>query len=117
MTAIVDDNTGKSSTEEEVLQDIREMLAGGSDTSANTLTYTLYFLATSPNLCFMKKLVEEIDSKFNEDDVESVRSMIFLEHVLFEAMRLIPAGPLIFRKAVQDDKLGEYFVPKDVRRL
>lgn len=56
-----------------------------------------------------------MDSEFQEDDVKSVNSMKYLEGVLNEAMRLIPAGPLIFRKAIEDDSFGGYSIPKDVK--
>jgi len=111
LSEIEDDETGRKFREEEVLQDIREMLAGGSDTSANTLTYAIYFLCKNPEC--MEKLVQEVDAIFDEQNLDSIKEMKYLENVLNETMRMIPAGPLIFRKAIRADILQGYQIPKD----
>jgi len=99
-----------------LLQDIREMLAGGSDTSANTLAYTLYFIASNPSV--ERRVHAEIDEKFIEEDCKaSVERMPYLTNVVKESLRLLPPGSLILRKAGQDDYFGKYFIPKDTNVL
>src|SRR5689334_5558391 len=90
------------------------MLAGGSDTSANTLTYALYFLCHNEQA--MKKLIHEVDTQFDKNDLECIKNMPHLENVLNEAMRMIPAGPLIFRKAIEQDILEGFEIPQGVSR-
>jgi len=112
LSNVVDDETGQKVNKTGVLQDIREMLAGGSDTSANTLTYAFYFLCSNPEK--MEKLQQEIDLLFDEKNPkDSTENMPYLKNVVNEVNRLIPAGPLIFRKALEDDWFGEFFIPKD----
>jgi cytochrome P450 len=97
-----------------LLQDIREMLAGGSDTSANTLAYTLYFISHHPEV--EKRVFKEIEEKFDESDCKgSVESMPYLSNVVKESLRMLPPGSLILRKSGQDDYFGKYFIPKDVQ--
>lgn len=99
-----------------LLQDIREMLAGGSDTSANTLAYTLYFVSQNKNV--EKRVHAEIDEKFDEKDCKaSVENMPYLTNVVKESLRLLPPGSLILRKAGEDDYFGDYFIPKDTNVL
>jgi cytochrome P450 len=98
--------------DESFLQDIREMLAGGSDTSANTLTYALYYLSLNTNA--LERATKEVDEHFNSDDISSHKHLHFLNNVLKETMRLIPAGPLIFRKTLYDDELDGYKIPSGV---
>jgi len=116
LSEMLEENKGDEQMIHGLLQDIREMLAGGSDTSANTLAYTLYFISKHPNV--EKRVFEEIDAKFNEDDCKnSVENMPFLTNVVKESLRLLPPGSLILRKAGHDDYFGKYFIPKDTNVL
>lgn len=85
LSAMIHDESGRNATEEEVLQDIREMLAGGSDTSANTLTYALYFMSQNPDV--EEKAVKEVLDGFDESRPKSAQDLPYIKAVLSEAMR------------------------------
>jgi len=116
LSEMLEENKGDKQLVNGLLQDIREMLAGGSDTSANTLAYTLYFISKHPHV--EQKVFKEIDEKFVEEDAKtSVENMPYLTCVVKESLRLLPPGSLILRKAGKDDYFGDYFIPKDTNVL
>jgi len=75
----------------------------GFETTANTMSFTLYFLAANPEV--QKKLREEIEQskkKYGAFTYESLKSMTYLENCILEALRLFPPLTEVFRTCTKD---------------
>ncbi|PCH44301.1 cytochrome P450 [Wolfiporia cocos MD-104 SS10] len=70
------------------------ILLAGRDTTAGTLTFALYFLATHPNV--LKRLREEIMIRVGSTrypDFDDMKEMKYLRAFINETLRLFPAVP------------------------
>lgn len=80
--------------DEEVLGIIMSTIGAGADTTAGTLTYTLYFLSRHPEA--RQKLLREIKDCVEAGTLSSmpkwaeVSKMPYLDAVLMESMRILP---------------------------
>jgi len=105
-----------SNSEIQVL--VREMLLGGSDTTANSLAFLLYWIAKKPEV--HKKILQEFDEVLGKDGqitYENQSKLTYLDQVINETARLSPASTIIPRRALEDDKLGPYDVPAGTNLL
>lgn len=80
--------------QDEILGIIMSTIGAGADTTAGTLTYTLYFLSKYP--AARARLLEEIKQNIQDGTLSSipkwqeVSKMPYLDAVLMESMRLLP---------------------------
>ncbi|KAK7723725.1 hypothetical protein SLS64_000054 [Diaporthe eres] len=90
-----------------VLRDqIMAILLAGRDTTAATLSWTIYELAHYPAI--YTKLRNEILSTVGENRAptyEDLKNMTYLTHTLNETLRLYPAVPYNLRAALEDTTL------------
>ncbi|KAF8600093.1 cytochrome P450, partial [Ceratobasidium sp. AG-I] len=89
--------------DETVIKDeIVNILVAGRDTTAATLTFAVYLLATNPEV--MQKLRKEVfehGGSSNYPTSDSFREMKYLRAVINETLRLFPAVPINERTAVK----------------
>ncbi|XP_072941563.1 cytochrome P450 CYP12A2-like [Epargyreus clarus] len=81
-----------------------DMLLAGVDTASNTMTATLYFLATHPEK--QAKLREEITSKQERRP--------YLKACIKESMRIMPVVSGNLRKICKDYNIMGYKIPADI---
>ena len=74
-------------------------LLAGYETTANTLAYSVYLLSTNPEK--EEKLIEEIDrlSGSRQESFQDLKSYVYTEGVVKEALRLFGPIPLTDRQA------------------
>lgn len=86
--------------------------AAGFETTASTLSFTLYELAKHQDV--QKKVHEEIDSYLkthnNQITYESLKELTYLEAVIYEVMRLYPVLSVLAREVID-----EYTFPSGLR--
>jgi len=98
----------KESFSTKFLRDVvLSFVIAGRDTTACTLSWLFYILATNPDI--QAKLCEEVDrclpsSEVTFDSVSSSR-MPYLHGVLYETLRLYPPVPFDFKECQEDDVL------------
>ncbi|EGN99139.1 hypothetical protein SERLA73DRAFT_181957 [Serpula lacrymans var. lacrymans S7.3] len=105
----ITDDAKKRLNNDEMLSQIATFLLAGHDTTANTLTWTLYELSKRPE--DQKKIRDEIvaarkemEARGDEDFVPSdFDSMLFMNAVIKETLRLHPIVPMLFREAASED--------------
>ncbi|EGO24688.1 hypothetical protein SERLADRAFT_356230 [Serpula lacrymans var. lacrymans S7.9] len=105
----ITDDVKKHLSNDEMLSQIATFLLAGHDTTANTLTWTLYELSKRPE--DQKKIRDEIvaarkemEARGDEDFVPSdFDSMLFMNAVIKESLRLHPIIPMLFREAASED--------------
>lgn len=92
------------------------MMVGGTDTTSVTLTWALCLLLNNPHT--LKMAQEEIDNHVGrerpvkESDLES---LVYIDAVIKEAMRLQPPVPVIPREAGEDCVILGYHIPAGTR--
>lgn len=111
MARSVNKETGQPFSDLEiVLQSVAFVLAA-YETSAATLSFATYFLASHPDK--QAAAVAEVDA-FGRDTVPTAKDLQtrfpYLEAVLKETLRLFPPVALTIREADQDVQLGKYAV-------
>jgi cytochrome P450 len=93
---------------------IINLFVGGSETTSNTLNWTLFYLAKNQEL--QKRAVEEILAVVGKDRLPSLLDRPrtpLVEAIVMETHRL--SGLSFFgipRGVTKDTTLGEYFLPK-----
>lgn len=80
----------KDREKKEILDYIRTFIVAGHETSATSLSWTLYYILRDENL--KKRIIEEISNNVEEKKV--------LEAAIFEALRIHPPVPFVTRKIV-----------------
>ncbi|MFJ6216193.1 cytochrome P450 [Streptomyces sp. NPDC092296] len=87
------------------------LLLAGHDTTASTLSWTLYLLDRHPEVG--ERVRAEVDEVLGDrlPAFEDIHRLTYTSMVLQEVMRLYPAVWLLPRKALAEDEIGGYRVP------
>lgn len=106
-----DRETGQPMPERQLVSEIMTLIVAGHETTASTLNWTWYLLSRHSEA--EEKLSRELSHLRGSDvpEVGDLPKFTYTRQVIEEALRLYPAGWLMTRKALKDDRLGDYFVP------
>ncbi len=98
-------------TFKELLCDAAAFIVGGSDTTANTLTYLVWSVSRHPGV--KAKLMKELNSLADDYTDQQVQKLPYLNQVIKETLRLYPAVPAGLPRVVPPSgaSLGGYWVP------
>lgn len=98
----------------EILHNIYTIIAAGTDTTANAVSYTCLQLAMHP--VQQQRLYEEIIEVFPDPEpiitLEALKCLPYLEMVLKECLRLYPAAWIVMRENVADITINGLRIPK-----
>ena len=97
----------------EIRDQVVTMLMAGHETTAKSLTWTLWLLDQHPEVA--KRARDEVDSVLGgtPPGADVLERLPFLKAVLNEGLRLYPPVWLISRRAAEADTLGDFEIPKD----
>jgi cytochrome P450 len=106
-----DQKSGQAMPNRQLVNEIKTLIVAGHETTASTLNWIWYLLSQHPEV--EEKLSAELNSLvegglLNFDDLSR---FTFTRQVIDETLRLYPAVWLLTRRALNDDQLGDYFVP------
>ena len=91
-------------SDKEIFGNVFTILMAGEDTTANTISWTLYFLATHPEV--FKKLRKEADQVLGDKKLATsydlMDQMKYAEAVANESVRIRPASPMLIMQAKED---------------
>ena len=106
-----DDETGQPMSENLLRDESITTFFAGHETTARTMTFTFYALATNPAVT--AKLHEELDRVLGGrlPTVELLKQLPYTLQVVKETLRLYPAAPFYVRDAIGADTLGGFEVP------
>lgn len=106
-----DKETGAAMSNQELLDELMTMIIAGHETSAITLNWVWYFISQFPEV--EAKVHAEVDSASYQDipGFDDLNQLSYVKQVVSEALRYYPPVWLFTRKAINDDRLGEYIIP------
>ena len=107
-----DKDTGKPFSFVEILDQVSMLFLAGHETSASSLTWTLYLLALYPE--YQEKAYNEILLICKNDDfsIENTKKLIFLSNIFKESLRLYPPVSFFPRETVQETVMRNKILPK-----
>ncbi|XP_073159484.1 protein LUTEIN DEFICIENT 5, chloroplastic [Henckelia pumila] len=100
--------SGDDVTSKQLRDDLMTLLIAGHETSAAVLTWTFYLLSKEPSV--VAKLRNEVDSVLGDrfPTTEDMKKLKYTTRVINESLRLYPQPPVLIRRSLEDDVLGEY---------
>ena len=112
LLAAQDPETGKGLSDDELRDNVVTFIGAGHETTALTLTFSLYLIANAPEI--QDRLLREALDVCGDKPVDAamIDAMPFHEQVIKEAMRLYPPVAIIDRVAHEDIDLGDVQVKK-----
>jgi len=107
-----DKETDEAMTDKELLDELMTLIIAGHETSAITLNWTWYFISQHPEV--EQKVHQEVDANIKTGvypEFDELENLPYIKQVVEEALRYYPPVWMYTRKAIEDDYLGDYFVP------
>jgi cytochrome P450 len=98
-----DRDTGEGMSESQVVDEVLTLLVAGHETTASTLSWAWY--QVSQDIEVAAKLYAEVSG------VSDLGQLLYARWIIEETMRMYPALWFFTRLAINDDVLGDYFVP------
>jgi cytochrome P450 len=108
------DKQGVAFSDAELLDELITLIVAGFETSANTLNWVWYLLASHPEveeklIAESRKLVPSVSAV----SADTLADMVYTQQVLEETLRLYPPVWLFTRRSCAEDELDAYDVPND----
>jgi cytochrome P450 len=106
-----DRDSGEGMSDSQLSKEIMTLIVAGHETTASTLNWVWYLLARNPDV--ERKLALELArlQPGSRPRVEELTGFPYARQVIEEALRIYPPGWLMTRRAIREDRLGEYWVP------
>jgi cytochrome P450 len=106
-------------SDQEILANVFTILLAGEDTTANTLAWTIWFLASRPEI--QARLASEADGVLGDDvlpaEYQTIERLTYAEAVLRESMRLKSVSPVMAIEPLEDVRICETLIPARTRLL
>ncbi|HJU18772.1 MAG TPA: cytochrome P450 [Stellaceae bacterium] len=105
-----DRDTGRAMSDRQLVDEIKTLIVAGHETTAGTLGWIWYLLSQNPAV--EDRLAKELDIiPACEPSLDGLTRLAYTRQIIEEALRLYPPGWLVTRRALSDDRLGDYLVP------
>jgi cytochrome P450 len=104
-------------SDREIVGNALTLLLAGEDTTAHSMAWTVWYLATRPRMQerWRAEASEALRGEPAPPDYESVERLHFGDAALREAMRLKPVAPSIVLEAVADRTVADVEIPAGTR--
>ncbi len=108
-----DEETGEGMTDQQLRDEVLTMFLAGHETTANALAWTFYLLSKHPEA--NRKVIAELGDVLGgrSPTLSDCNKLVYTTAVLKESMRLYPPAWIIGRRAVEDDVIDGYEIPRD----
>ena len=106
-----DKETGEPIGDTQIRDEVVTLMLAGHETSANALAWTLYLLATHPEV--EARLTEELDAHLSGAPATAadLPGVPYLKQVVQESMRIYPPAWGFSRRAERETEIGGYRLP------
>jgi cytochrome P450 len=101
------EDTGETMSEEQIIDELIILVFAGHETTANTLSWLFYLLATNA------EVLQNLTASLVHTSVYDALQNEYLKATINEGMRLYPAAWMTERAAINDDGFAEFSFPKD----
>ncbi|CAB5108424.1 unnamed protein product [Rhizophagus irregularis] len=110
------DEANRSMTDSEIRVNLFDGISNGSYKSANMLSFIIYYIAHHPNV--KKKMLEEIDSIFQDDKMRTINkddfyNLKYCEAIVKETARILPIVHFNTRYIDKPSEIAGYQWPAD----
>lgn len=104
---------GTAMSRKQLIDEVMILFTAGHETSANALSFTLYFLAKHQDI--QEKAYTEISALDvdNGHEMEVISKLTFVKRCIEESMRLYPPAYYIDRVAIEEDRFEDRTIPKN----
>jgi cytochrome P450 len=106
-------------TDEEIIANVGTIIVAGEDTTAHTLAWTIWLLASRGDI--QRRLAAEADAALGEDrfptDHGRIEDLRYGEAVIRESIRLKTVGPLLTIEPLVDTTICDTHIPARTRLL
>jgi cytochrome P450 len=101
---------GGGMSDEQVHDEAMTIFLAGHETTSNAMSWTWYLLAQNPEV--ERKLHEEVDRVLQgrTPTAADYPVLAYTEKVVMESMRIYPPAWIVARRAINEQKLGDYIV-------
>ncbi|BDP44071.1 cytochrome P450 (plasmid) [Deinococcus aetherius] len=105
------DDERRGMTDQQLLDEAKNLIMAGHETTANTLTWAWWLLSRHPEA--EKRLHEELGRELGGrvPTLADLPRLTYTNRVIQEAMRVIPPVWTVGRRAKTDMELGGFFIP------
>lgn len=112
MLLTAEDESGQGMSDEQIRNEALTLVLAGHETTANSLTWTLYLLSQNPDIA--ERLQEEIDAVIGNrlPTLADLKNLTYTEQVIKEGMRIYPAVWSVARQTKEATQLGDYAIGK-----
>ncbi len=114
--ARLEDGTRRGMSDQELFSNVMAILFAGEDTTANTLAWVFYFMATVPGV--QDRMREEADAVLGDSDHvrdhKQAQALHYTAAVFQESLRLHPVVPMLLLEGNEDLTVGEHCIPAGV---
>jgi len=106
LLAARDEDDGQGMTDEQVRDEVMTIFVAGHETTANTMSWIFYLLATHPEV--EQKLHDELKSVLGGrlPTVADIPNLTYVNLIISETLRLYPAAWTINREVVEPVEIG-----------
>ncbi len=106
------DDDGSTMSDQQIRDEVFTLFFAGHETTALTMTWTLYLLAQHPEI--EARLFAELNELLNGRELkgEDSHRLPYARKVIMESMRVLPPVWAIGREAAEDCKIGDYEIKK-----
>ncbi|EJL47363.1 cytochrome P450 [Brevibacillus agri] len=108
LLAARDEDDGQGMTDEQVRDEVMTIFVAGHETTANTMSWIFYLLATHPHV--EAKLHEELATVLDGrlPTVDDLPKLTYTSLIVSETLRLYPAAWTINREVVEEVQIGDH---------
>ncbi|WP_299889282.1 cytochrome P450 [uncultured Lacinutrix sp.] len=114
LEALLVESDEEKFNDKEIYGNIFTMLLAGEDTTSNSLSWAVFYLAQHPEI--VNKVREEAFTEYNNLDIpskyETIESLKYANAVVQEAMRLKPTTPQLYLESNEDVIINNVSFPK-----
>ena len=107
-----DAETGAGMSDQQLRDEILTLLLAGHETTANTLSWTLYLLAQHPDTAANLQAEYRHTLRGRLPKMDDLPQLPLTRMVIEESMRLYPPAWAVGRHALAEDEIGGYIIPK-----
>ncbi|MDD7884953.1 cytochrome P450 [Flavivirga sp. 57AJ16] len=116
LEALLIENEGVHFTDEEIYGNVFTMLLAGEDTTSNSLSWGLFYLAQHPGIVAkVREEAKEVYAEATPNNYENIEDLKYANAVVQEAMRLKPTTPQLYLESNKDVVIDNVAIPKGTR--